>query len=263
MAASGNWSDLRLFVSNMIKEATDAGAKKMLISAERLFLLAESPGIFSRFTDELRKQSGGDFRIVMVVRDIKSYIRSYLIQLINNGSLLLDDAKLAAWTINLVKVFWNIEDPVTAISFDQAVSRNALVDRFCIALGCEGLRLPETWANGTPNRGHDFSASVGVACRLMSLSRDVDINSEAMDLERLKAERKFDLLHAANSSRGANGESSELFLGDMIEQALNEYVVKCLEVIPESDREFYGEIVNSALSWNYPRFMGGSGLKTA
>jgi hypothetical protein len=257
MAADEDWESLRSCVSQMINEAKAVGATKMLISAERLFLLAGDTRIFSCFTDELRALAEGNFRLILVVREMRNYLKSYITQLINNGSLFLEDTRLAAWTIGLVKTHWDLPDPVTMISFDKAVSKNALVDHFSIALGCEGLRIPEVHANITPRRTYDFSAATGVACRLMSLSRAVDVNSYEMDLERRGAEEKFDRLHTNASPRG------DAFLDEMIENALDEYIGKCLGAVPADDRDFYGQITASPLSWNYPRAMGGAGFQIA
>jgi hypothetical protein len=175
--------------------------------------------------------------------------------------MFLDDTRLAAWTIDLVKTFWSLPDPVTVVSFDDAVSKNVLVDRFCIAIGCEGIRIPESNANATPRRTHEFSASLGVACKLMSLSRDIDINSEEIDIERQNAEDKFDLLRSKRA-KYMDENVNEDFLDELIENSFNEYVEKCIECIPREDKYFYNDIVDSPMSWNYPKSMGGSGLRS-
>jgi len=260
-AASADWASLRADVSHMIESAERVGAHKMLISAERLFLLAENPEIFSRFIGELSDLAGGDLRVVLVVRAMKDYIRSYIIQLINNGSLYLEDTRLATWTIGLVRRIWELETYVTTVSFDEAVAKNQLVDRFCIALGCEDVRISETLANVTARRGHMFSTSLGVACRLMSLSRGVDVNSEEMDLERRAAERKFDLLHVDPSGEGMEYSGRKALLDEIVEAALNEYIDKCLAEVSREDAIFYQQLVSCSMSWNYAHFMADPSLR--
>src|SRR6266567_3225158 len=109
-------------IDSKLAAAEEQGAKTTVFSAERLFTLAQEPEL-SSLLDVFRSRTN-DFEIVIVVRALERFLRSYLRQLIDNGMFYLDDLDQAAWCAACVRTFWELPERVTAIALREA-DRNA------------------------------------------------------------------------------------------------------------------------------------------
>jgi hypothetical protein len=139
------------------KQAIFSGCDTIILSSEDLFFMLESEQKIA-FLMKALKGSGftmGHIRFVMVFRDLDSFMRSYLKQLVSNGNILSNDdfVDLYEFFIKLIRRFFSLDGVRIAISLDAAKEKNGILSEFfTLVLGKNFIgkeRFDNSWGKRT------------------------------------------------------------------------------------------------------------------
>ncbi|NKC30590.1 hypothetical protein [Falsiroseomonas selenitidurans] len=222
-------------LSRRAEQAIGHGCSTVMLSAERIFSIAGHPDEFQGLLDALRGNAD-TVEFIMVSRSLTDVLRSYLEQIIYNGSLSLSDNRLAPWWIACAKSFWNLPERVCSVSFELAGQNGGLIQCFFDALGIT-VSAPDIRANRTPPRSLAFATSLGIICQAEAKSRSVDVNSPMIDQLRTEITSSFDSFLSSQPS-----EETERVLGYLdqkIRSSLEGYIVSSSAIAPDDDIIFY------------------------
>lgn len=243
MIASDRFDDVRAYACEKIAAARDVDADTVIFSAERLFTLdtmleriTQLGALFSELAEEVC--------FCIVVREMKSFMRSYITQMIYNGGVPLHDCRLAEWTAGQVGAIVASGLPVKILSLSQPTNnRNVAESLIATSTGRE-IALDMGRLNVTPERPIPYALAEGLAARLHALPRQEDVNSVLTDEFRTNFAQSFD--DTVRQSRDRGEVHRVLFgLDSLLESKIAEYMDRSLEICPPDLLSYYNNLVGS------------------
>ncbi|MCB1498632.1 MAG: hypothetical protein KDK07_02395 [Bauldia sp.] len=236
------------YLAGLRRDAEAAGARLVFLTSEMFFTLPPERGGFPVLLEEMSRHFE-EVRIIIVVRNLRSFMRSYLRQLIDNGALLLHDDQLAVWFVERLWAFWTLPVDVVTVSFDLAVGDKKLLTRFFHVVAGTNRLVPEVVENATPSRPLAFMAMRGVIARLVAARHGIHVNSSVVDQARTGVSEDFDRIVRISEdplliTRTLDEISQSL--GEEIEK----YIDHCISLVSVDRMRLYERCVMSDLSEN-------------
>ena len=246
LALAGAKRELSAAVDFKVARADSLGATTTVFSAERLFTLAAEEWALSNLLDVCRAKTD-DLEIVVVVRAIEPFLRSYLRQLVENGMFLLDDVDLASWCAASVRALWELPDRVTAIGLREDDATTNLVATFFEALGAPAP-IPDARENVSSRRSLAYHAPIGMASRIFALLTDQDINSQEVDDYRIELANEYDQALQGDTT----GMALRVYesLTQILGVAFDQYVAFSAARVSEDDHQLVQSLVSQVVSRN-------------
>jgi hypothetical protein len=219
----------------------------VIFSAERLFTLGLHRAELEELLDLFRAKAC-DFEIVLVVRAIEPFLRSYLRQLASNGMFYIENLELASWCIACVSAFWRLPEKVTTISFERCKVKGDLIATFFDTIGAPA-KVEELHENSSSGRSVAFEAALGVICRMLALIQDRDVNAPEIDRVRDAIVFEYDRTVSADGT----GVALEVFdsMGDLILDVMNQYIASCVANVSDEDSAFLRGLLEAGVSHNW------------
>lgn len=229
---------LRNYVYKILEHAVEIGAENVIISAERLFVIDDISRKFQIFSDVCDKISV-EFEFILVIRELRNYIRSYIHQLIYNAAIFLDDEHLANWMAGQVMDLVRSGFAVRVLKFEDLVSSGNLPLALLKRMGFSNALLPNRLDNVTPSRPIIAGLAEGALARIEAAMRGIDINSIDMDVYRDEFRKTYDIIAKDDNCFFPK-------ISEIIEDAIAKYIDGSIASMPDDRRCFYDELGGGA-----------------
>jgi hypothetical protein len=235
-----------IYIGEMLDAAIASSARTVLISSEDLIGLPHDQAAFQKLQGIIRKYDHTTFRFIFVLRSLKGFLRSNVVQMMTSGATLYDN-RLAAWTIQSLKAFKSLGFPVDSMSLEH--SKNALLKNFFAFLSDAPCPLAERRDNLTPRRPNVFHAILGQIIRLRANAANAHPNGLLMRDEAAKLTDHYDSFKIWDDPDkpyceiGSAGHFVNFF-EQFMEASIAEYVESSIAAVPEGDLAFYKKLLN-------------------
>lgn len=186
-----NWGEAQRRAHEVVDHARQSGASVCLLSSEMFLLLADRPDILRRLSSVFG-ECAAQVEYLIYLRDLRSFLRSYLTQLFANGTFNVEDDQIAVFYCNLVQSYANSGPSCTIINYERATRGGGVLAeliRHCSGRMCS---LPLSKLNVTPARPIAHYALAGIVSRLTAVSNGVHINAREIDELRIAMESMYD-----------------------------------------------------------------------
>jgi hypothetical protein len=242
MLAAQDLEEVRAYARTKIASAKKVGAETVIFSAERLFTLDDMSGRLE-LLGELLSELAEEVCFCVVVREIRSFMRSYIVQMIYNGAVPLENSRLAEWTARQLHAIAECRFPVKLLPLNHETESLNLAETLIATTTGQELLLRMGRINVTPFRPISYALAEGLAARLHALPRKEDVNSVAMDCFRTEFADSFDETVRASKDRG---EVHRVLYGldALLEEKIAEYIERSLEICPPDLMSYYNGIVH-------------------
>lgn len=239
MLAKQDLHGVRAYADAKFRDAKASGADTVIFSAERLFTIDH---MLERMTQlgDLLSDYADEVCFVVVVRDLKPFLKSYMIQMAYNGSAPLQNKRLAEWAIDQVRAIADCEFPVHFLPLSL---QGNIAERLIAASTGRKIELDLPRANVTPVRPITYALVEGLAARLYSLQDRRDVNSRTVDQFRTEFAQAFD-----NSVLGSKdpGEINRVLydLDAGIDKGIEQYIECSIDFCSAEKIAYYNAIAN-------------------
>lgn len=216
--------DLARYVDNKLERAAKNGAGRVLFSSENLFSIAEDRTQLSLFVSVLEKVNL-PCTLIIVIRMLEQFMKSYILQLIANGSVSFTNLGLANWILRVFNSFHATHFDTAVISLDRCREQKELVRKFVSVITGYEVLIVDRVDNVTPKRPVLYTALEGQICKFQSLNLNTNINGYEMDHLRMALSKQFDQIYRSAEDRGERGlgELIDLLSGSL-ENHIDEYI---------------------------------------
>ena len=178
-------------MSAVLAHARNSGATTCFISNEMFILLAANQASLSDFRTTLGHE--GEFEFLVYLRDLRHFLRSYIVQLLANGTFAIEDDGIASFYCHLIQNFYNSGTLCTILNYDTAVRRGDLAAHLVSFLSGKECSLRSRRVNITPPRPVAHYAIAGLVSRLSAITNAVHVNEEKINDLRIAMETAYDL----------------------------------------------------------------------
>lgn len=228
--------------------ARAAHCTQVVISNEELLFCADEDEVGKSFFSEIgRCASEEDVSVefVLVVRDRKKFMRSYLLQQVSNGISIGKPGFVHFFDYfsRLLRTFCDSGFSTKVVSLDAASSGVGLLSVFYKEVLKLSVSFPERNDNSIANRTFVSEVVVGQVCSLFSALSDLHVNSEETDNRRIQVRELIDK-QSKSPEVGAFLAALENFL---LEQLDNLYMSAEQGMAPES-RDFWDDVMARPVS---------------
>lgn len=241
LLAAEELAGIREYLEPKILAATEAGADTVILSAERLFTivpmqerLTQLASVLSEWADEVS--------FAVVVRELKPFMRSYIVQMVYNGALPLHTPRLAEWIADQAAAIETCGFPVHFLSLHESHDGRNIAEALLSATTGRELPIDMAVVNATPIRPVLYALAEGVASRLHSLDRSQDVNSGGMDRYRTEFANAFDRSVKSSPDRG---EVHRVLyeLDSLLETKIGNYIDQSLQLCEDAKLARYQALV--------------------
>lgn len=234
---------IRAYAQAKITAAKRAGADTVIFSAERLFTIDSMQDrvmqlgrIFQEWADEVS--------LTVVVRDIRAFLRSYIIQMIYNGAVPLEDCLLAEWMIDQAQCVANCGFPVNFLSLDQHNPDQNIAEMLVGVSTGRHVSINLERMNVTPSRPIIYALAEGLAARFHALDGAADVNSRTVDQFRHEFMESFDrTMHGANDPEELNRILNQL--NSTLQEKIDYYIEETINACNPAKLSYYTALLES------------------
>lgn len=186
----GDWKEAERRAHELLNHARLVGANVCLVSNEMLILLADRPETLHRLPSIFGPAASVEYLIYL--RDLRTFLRSYIMQLFANGTFNIEDDQLARFYCDLVRNYTLSGSPCTIINYEKAKSESDVFVELIRHCSGQTPRFATRKTNVSPSRPLAHYALAGIVSRLSAVSGDVHINSRDIDNLRVTLETLYD-----------------------------------------------------------------------
>lgn len=185
MLVKGERAAMRAYCAAKIDDAVAAGADTVIFSAERLFTIDDAEQRIAQLGNVLREWAD-DVSFVIVLRDMRDFLRSYITQMIYNAGISLDDNFLAEWVVDQVRAIRQCGFRVDFIPLERRDSNRNLAEALVSVSTGREIDIALEVANVTPARPLVYALAEGLGARLAAIDSAEDVNS--LEVNRFRTE---------------------------------------------------------------------------
>ena len=246
MLAANDLASLRRYAEAKMWAAARAGADVVIFSAERLFTIEDVKKRMRQLAEAMQPWAA-EVSFAVVAREIRDFLRSYIVQMIYNVEVTLEDHGLAEWVIDQVGLITESGLPVDVIALDVPDGDRNLAERLVSMSTAREVEIALTRANVTPSRPLLYALTEGLVARMRAIELGIDINATELDSFRTAFATAYD------DSVHSTSDPGEVYrvlqrMNKIVEDHIAEYIDCCLQECPAEKLAFYDEILASAAS---------------
>jgi hypothetical protein len=237
----GDEAAIGAYAKAKMEAAAAAAADTVIFSAERLFMIDEV-GEQTKKLGEIIGQWADEVSFVVVLRELGPFLRSYVVQMMYNGAVTLENYRLAEWIIDQARSIAECGFPVDFLSMERKdESRNIAEALVGVGAGRE-IRLELDRANVTPGRPLIYALAEGFAARIHAIDCRMDVNSQPLDEFRTDFARRYDRTMKATT------DAAEVYrvvqeLNGAVEEQVSFFIDRCFEQCDPEKRAYYDALL--------------------
>lgn len=231
---------MRAYCAAKIERAVADGADTVIFSAERLFTIDDAEQRIAQLGD-LLSEWADEVSFVIVVRDMREFLRSYITQMIYNAGVSLDDNFLAEWVVDQVRAITRCGYRVDFIRLERRDSNRNLAEALVSVATGRQIDIALEPANVTPSRPLVYALAEGLGARLAAIDTGDDVNSAEVNRFRTELCEHYDQMmrrsdHAHEVFSVVNGVDA------VIRQKVESYVHQTVRVCDFEKLKYYDDL---------------------
>lgn len=241
LLAAQDLAGIREYTDAKVAAAIEAGADTVIFSAERLFTIMPMNERMAQLAELLREWAD-EVSFAVVVRELKPFMRSYIVQMIYNGAVPLETPKLAEWIIDQARSVSDSGCAVDVLSLEQENGGRNIAEALLETTTGRPLAIDLGRLNATPVRPIIYALAEGLVARLHSLDAAQDVNSGSMDQYRTRFAHSFDESVKASPDRG---EVHRVLyqLDALLENKIEHYIDQSLAICDPDKLAWYKQLL--------------------
>lgn len=245
---SGDAAYANEYVTTLMRTASARGAKRVLISCEDLTGIPYHIHAFEAFKKIIANTSEARFEIIVVVRDLRAFLRSNLVQMMRSGVTLYDN-RMAMWIIKMIRAYMGCEIPMHFLSLEDPLAQESLLNSFLSFMSPVNFPLEERRDNATPRRPETFHAILGQVLKTEANARDVlptatALNAFARELEDLYD--SFEIWDGPDKGYCLIGSAHHFVAAFELkmQQVIERYIESAMSAVDADDLQFYNSLLS-------------------
>lgn len=237
----GDEAAIGAYAKAKMEAAAAAGADTVIFSAERLFMIDEV-GEQTKRLGEIIGRWADEVSFVVVLRELRPFLRSYVVQMMYNGAVTLENYRLAEWIIDQARSIAECGFPVDFLSMEREEDSRNIAEALVGAGAGREIRLDLERANVTPGRPLIYALAEGFAARIHAIDCRMDVNSQPLDEFRTQFAGRYDRTMKATT------DAAEVYrvvqeLNAAVEEQVSVFIDRCFEQCDPEKRAYYDALV--------------------